>query len=96
MPEEEGVYGRNDPPEEDTGVLTARDFDPDNIRPEHEKGVGEIMDEDRRRKASEQSGGGMGRPDVPRDPATQGKWHDENPNVQQVPLNENNSDQAPD
>lgn len=31
----EGVYGRNDPPEEDTGEPTAEDLNPRNIHPTH-------------------------------------------------------------
>lgn len=66
---EEGVYGRNDPSDEDTGEPTARDENPDNIHPDHEKGVGEAMEEDRERKAKEQKMGGMGRESVPKEPS---------------------------
>ena len=63
----EGVYGRNDPKEEDTGVPTARDEDPDNVHPDHERGVGEMLEENREQNARKEGGGGMGRKEVPKE-----------------------------
>jgi hypothetical protein len=68
MKEEEGVYGRNDPKEEDTGEPTARDFNPENIHPDHEKNAGELMEENRQKGSEKQDMGGMGRSHVPKEP----------------------------
>lgn len=69
-------------------------------RPEHNKGVGEILEETRNQDAEELQTGGMGRERTPKDGQTQGAWHhdDEHPldRVQRVAENEEDSDELPD
>lgn len=79
---EEGVYGRNDPAEEDTGVPTVRDENPDNLHPDHEKAV----DEMRREKGREDSVDGTGKKEVASQPRK---------DIHDVAKTENDSDQVP-
>lgn len=98
MMEEKSAYGSNTP-QQDTGEPTARDQNPDNLRPEHEKGVGEILQETRNNDPAKMTGG-MGRDHTPRDGEDQGAWHHDDQrqteHVQKVPQNEKDTDQIPD
>lgn len=99
MMDEKSAYGTNGE-QRDTGEPTARDLNPDNVRPEHEKGVGEILEETRNNDAGQLQSGGMGRDHTPNDGTTQGAWHHDdqrqNERVQKVPQNEKDTDQIPD
>ncbi len=97
--EEKSVYGSNTP-EQDTGEPTTRDQNPDNVRPDHDKGVGEMLQETRNNDAGQMQRGGMGRDHTPNDGGEQGAWHHDdqrqNEHVQKVPQNEKDTDQIPD
>ena len=89
---EEGVYGRNDPEEEDTGVPTARDEDPENVHPDHPTGVGEMLEKNREENARHEGGGGMGRKEVPKDPPHHERGRED---THEVAKTEPDSDQQP-
>lgn len=97
--EDKNVYGTNTE-QQDTGEKTARDANPDNIRPDHDKGVDDMLQGARNQDAGDLQSGGMGREGTPKDDSTQGQWHHDdqrqNERVQRVPQNEEDTDQVPD